>query len=371
MPFQTFILATLLFLGVGLTSTVNAHAANERGAWTVTTGDNPGKVHISLQRHEGRKNNWMMSRTISRAMLEGLNLDVAEREAVSFTIARDAGTIYGEGIRLRDGASGIFTFTPNADYFDQLKKLGFEPKKKKKSNQWAYAIHDVSLDYASSMAALNIKDFNGDHLMGFRSVGGDAEFARALREANMMPEKASKLIAYRVHDVTPEYAATMRDMGLDPTPNQLIAMRVHDISPDYVRAMRAADLDGDVEDLIAMRIHDVTPAYARQITGLGFTPSRKDLVALRIHDVSPEFIGVLRKSYGTVKLKKAIAARIHGVSPEAIDAYRKLDLQPTLEQMIALRIHNVSPEYIRKLRAKGVTERNIDKLVALKIHGID
>jgi len=44
---------------------------------------------------------------------------------------------------------------------------------------------------------------------------------------------------------------------------------------------------------------------------------------------------------------------------------------PEPDQLIAMRIHGVTPEYISKLQSRGMKDLTIDKLVSLRIHGID
>jgi len=36
-----------------------------------------------------------------------------------------------------------------------------------------------------------------------------------------------------------------------------------------------------------------------------------------------------------------------------------------------MRIHNVTPEYIADMRSRGMKDLSIDKLVNMRIHGID
>jgi hypothetical protein len=50
---------------------------------------------------------------------------------------------------------------------------------------------------------------------------------------------------------------------------------------------------------------------------------------------------------------------------------RKAGLQPSEDQLIAMRVHNVTPQFIAEMKARGLKDLSIDKLVALKVHGID
>ena len=41
------------------------------------------------------------------------------------------------------------------------------------------------------------------------------------------------------------------------------------------------------------------------------------------------------------------------------------------EKVIAFRVHGVTPEYISGLKARGMGQLSIDKLLSLRVNGID
>jgi hypothetical protein len=41
------------------------------------------------------------------------------------------------------------------------------------------------------------------------------------------------------------------------------------------------------------------------------------------------------------------------------------------DQLVAMRVHGVTPEYIAGLKSRGMKDLTIDKVVSLKVHGID
>ena len=44
---------------------------------------------------------------------------------------------------------------------------------------------------------------------------------------------------------------------------------------------------------------------------------------------------------------------------------------PDPDDLIAMRIHDVTPQYIAEMRSRGIKDLSIDKLVSMRIHGID
>ncbi len=87
-----------------------------------------------------------------------------------------------------------------------------------------------------------------------------------------------------------------------------------------LRRLRAEGLKiSDSDKLVAFRIHGVTPQMVRSLHQAGYKPDEDTLVAMRIHGATPEWMEELKqRGYDHVDLEKLIAFRIHGVSPEFI-----------------------------------------------------
>jgi hypothetical protein len=62
---------------------------------------------------------------------------------------------------------------------------------------------------------------------------------------------------------------------------------------------------------------------------------------------------------------------VHGVTPALVRELRKSGLEPSEDQLIAMRVHNVTPQFVAQMKARGLKDLSIDKLVALRVHGID
>jgi len=141
-----------------------------------------------------------------------------------------------------------------------------------------------------------------------------------------------------------------------------------------VDAIRAAGLNVvDSDKLIAFRIHGVSPEMVRSLKQAGYEPDADKLIAMRIHGATPEWVADLKKQgYDHVDLDKLIAFRIHGVSSDFIGQLQKLGYShPEPDQLIAMRIHGVTPDFITGLQSRGMKNLTIEQLVSLRIHGID
>jgi hypothetical protein len=262
-----------------------AFGAVEKGSWTVGPADQPGKVQFSLQ-SSGGDHHFDHSSPWQLADLRGLDFAAAGKHDAHFSITRDAGTIDCQGFVQEQHGGGLFSFQPNPQYRPEMAKLGFTFED---NEQFSAALFDVSF-----------------------------EFARAMKSAGVRGLDADKLLAFRIHGVTPQ----------------------------FVRDLRAAGLEAaDAGKLIAFRIHGVTPEFVKEMHSAGISVTDEDkLVAFRIHGVSPEFVGEIG----------------HMGYPHAPP-----------EQLIALRIHGVTTEYIEGLRSKGLQNLTLDQVITLRIHGVD
>jgi hypothetical protein len=258
--------------------------AVQNGSWSLGPSDQPGSVEFSLQ-SSGGNDHFNMSSSWKLADLRGLDWAAAAKHDVSFAIARDAGTVDCKGFVQDQHGAGLFTFQPNPQYRPEMAKLGFDFDDRE---LFSAALFDVSFD-----------------------------FARAMKSAAVRGLDAGKLIAFRIHGVTPQFVRDLRGAGLEAADaGKLIAFRIHGVSPEFIRDLRSAGIDTtDPDKLIAFRIHGVSAEFAGEISHLGFPHAPPEqLIALRIHGVTPEYIEGLRsKGMQNLTLDQLIALRIHGI----------------------------------------------------------
>ena len=164
--------------------------------------------------------------------LQGIDLATPGKHDVKFTINREAGRIDAEGF-VKDGeGAGIFRFEPDPNYAPAMARLGFDGIDAHK--QFAMAMHDVTQEFARTMKAENLPGLDTDKLIAFRIFNVNPQFIRELRAEGLPAKDADTLIAFRVHEVTPAIVRELRKTGLELDEDHLIAFAVHEVTPEYV-----------------------------------------------------------------------------------------------------------------------------------------
>jgi hypothetical protein len=274
------ILAFVLYATVS-----TAALAAEQGSWTLMPTDEAGRMHFTVMQRRERgmshsDSDWPVS------ALEGLDLATRARHDVTFTIARDAGRFECEGYLTNGEGAGVFTFTPDPGFARSMRDLGFGGIDE--DEQFAMALHDVSLEFARQMQRENLAEMDADKLVAFRIFDVSQEFIREIRREGLTATDADELVAFRIHGVSPAKIRELREAGIDADEDELIAFQIHGVSPEFIAEIERlgyANVDGD--DLVAMRIHGVTPEYISDMQSRGLKDLSVDkLVALRIHGIN-------------------------------------------------------------------------------------
>jgi hypothetical protein len=185
----------------------------------------------------------------------------------------------------------------------------------------------MSLAMSQAAAAAAKSDYIGE----MRATGYDVDL--------------DKLIAMKIHGVTPEYARSMAQLGYGkPTADQLVSLKIFGVNPETVSKLRAGGIaPTNFHDLISYQIFKVTPEFVTGMKDAGFTSIPPDkLTALRVQNITPEFAKAARQQYPDI----------------------------TVDQLIKLRIFHIDEAFIASAKSHGFNQLTIDKLVRLRISGL-
>jgi hypothetical protein len=180
---------------------VPAQAADATGTWAIQDLQVANRVQFSLQTTGGGKGNFQSSSEFDMSQVQGLTMAQMTSPSgtiVRFDIMREAGTSVCEGYFKAGNGAGTFVFKPSLSFISQMATLGFSDITEDKL--FSVAVHDIGMRYAAEIHAMGLK-----------------------------VHTASKLIAMKIHGVTPGYIRKMQGRWPEITLDQLISLRIHGI----------------------------------------------------------------------------------------------------------------------------------------------
>lgn len=142
------------------------------------------------------------------------------------------------------------------------------------------------------------------------------------------------------------FARTMESMGFDGiTPGKQEGMVMLDITSEWVRQMKAAGVsEMTTGKLMGLRALHVDPEYVRAMAAAGY----------------PE-----------LRANKLTEMKAVGVTPEKARDARAMGFQPTEQELVQMSIFKIDRPFVERMRARGLTDLTVAKLVKVKIFKLD
>jgi hypothetical protein len=125
----------------------------------------------------------------------------------------------------------------------------------------------------------------------------------------------------------------------------------------------------DSQKLEACALLDVTSDFARSLQQAHIEGITTDnLIALRIFKIDPAYArGFVTLGYEQPNADKLIALKVQGVNAEEVRQIRELGYQPSLDELIQIRIFKITPDFVRRMQQRGFKNLTIAKLVQIRI----
>ncbi|MGA2653806.1 MAG: M56 family metallopeptidase [Terracidiphilus sp.] len=174
-------------------------------------------------------------------------------------------------------------------------------------------------------------------------------------------------------DPKSNYIDRMKAAGYDVDLDKYIAMKIQGITPEYAASMSQMGFGKlTADELIACKVQNVTPQFLTSLKDRGLeAKTLQDAISFRIFDVSPEFVaGMKAAGFDSLSPQKLLELRIQGITPEYATSIRKQFPDATTEDVVKTRIFNIDAAFIAEAKAHGFTGLSLDKLVQLRISGV-
>jgi hypothetical protein len=118
---------------------------------------------------------------------------------------------------------------------------------------------------------------------------------------------------------------------------------------------------------------DVTTAWVQQMKGLGVTElTTNKLMGLKALGVDESYIrGMSAAGYPELRAGKLTGMKAVGVTPEKAREAKALGFHPTEEELIQMSIFKIDRPFVERMRARGLTDLTLAKLIKVKIFKLD
>jgi len=118
---------------------------------------------------------------------------------------------------------------------------------------------------------------------------------------------------------------------------------------------------------------DITLAWVHQMKDAGVTGLTTDhLMGLRALRVTPEYIHAMAEAgYTELGANKLTEMKAVGVTPEKAREAKALGFQPNEQELVQMSIFKIDRPFIERMRAKGLTNLTLAKLIQVKIFKLD
>ena len=142
-------------------------------------------------------------------------------------------------------------------------------------------------------------------------------------------------------------------------------------NPEYLSGMKAMGYQDVDEKAFELATLDVSRAFAKEIRDLGYKTDLKELIEARIFNVGREQVeGLKAVGLTNLPMKKLVEYQIFHVTPDYIRQMRASFPNIEMDQMVAMRIHKATPEFAKEMAALGYSNLSAQELINFRIHGV-
>ncbi len=221
----------LALVCVALTAAA-ARAETLNGTWSIWNGGSGPRLELNWSNGSGSSNNATVQDLDVNAL--GIaNALASGGQDVHFRLHREGGDYAMDGWLGGGKGGGTYMFTPNATFFDDLRKAGLtvdEPEK-----QLIFADLDITREYISDMRAagytLDVND-----LITFRALRIDRAYIDSLRAQGLQNADARELVSLKALRVDAAYIQMLAGCGYAHlNAQQYVTLKALRVDSDYLK----------------------------------------------------------------------------------------------------------------------------------------
>ena len=147
------------------------------------------------------------------------------------------------------------------------------------------------------------------------------------------------------------------------TPNAAFAQKMSSMGFDEITANKQE----------GMLMLDVTTAWVQQMKDAGVTDlSTGKLMGLRALHVDVDYVHAMAAAgFPELRASKLTEMKAVGVTPEKAKEAKAMGFQPSEQDLIQMSIFKIDRPFVERMRARGLTNLSLQKLIQIKIFKLD
>jgi hypothetical protein len=145
-------------------------------------------------------------------------------------------------------------------------------------------------------------------------------------------------------------------------------------NPGFVQKMASMGFEEiTLRKQLGFLMLDITTAWVQQMKADGVTElTTGRLMGLRALHVDHDYVrGMAAAGYSELRAGKLTEMKAVGVTPEKAQDAKALGFQPTEQELIQMSIFKIDRPFVERMRARGLTDLTLAKLIKVKIFKLD
>jgi hypothetical protein len=224
---------TMLALCIALTATV-ARADTLNGTWAVLNNGSETRMDLHWSNGSGSSNDSTLHDVDVNAL--GIAGALASSgQDVHFRLHREAGDYAMDGWVGGGKGGGTYAFTPNAAFFDDLRREGISVDQPEK--QLTFANLDVTREYIADMRSAGYT-LDAKELITFRALRIDRAYIDSMRAQGLSNVDAREMVSLKALRVDAAYIQMLAGYGYAHLEaQQYVTLKALGIDGDYIKRL--------------------------------------------------------------------------------------------------------------------------------------
>jgi hypothetical protein len=250
------------------------------------------KIYVSFDRKTEKGGKHQHGSSFAFSDFQSLSREKAQNGRVSFSLAREAGTIECEGEFTNGKGAGTFRFTPNKSFVDAMRSRGFDFEKSSKhagdnepeNRLFAATTLKVTTALADDLLSANFGKLDVEDLFKAAIFKVDSKFMREMKDSGFPNLGMEELVKARIFQIDADFLRELNTAGFSNEPfESVVKMRIFKITPEFINGVRSEGFQNlEIEDMVKMKIFKIDAEFIRQARAEGVPMQVEKLVEKRI-----------------------------------------------------------------------------------------